>query len=121
MCVADSFICHPRTFDLLFHTLKPRPNIFDHAGAEDILSDSGAFEIITPPEALDAVRQAIEDKGITMASAEITMRPQNTVHLTDEKEANSMLRMYELLEDIDDVQKVYANFDIEESLLEKIA
>ena len=91
------------------------------AGAEDILSDSGAFEIITPPEALDAVRLAIEAKGITMASAEITMRPQNTVSLTDEKEANSMLRMYELLEDIDDVQKVYANFDIEASLRDKIA
>ena len=91
------------------------------AGAEDIISDSGAIEIITPPEALDAVRQAIEAKGITMASAEITMRPQSTVSLTNEKEANSMLRMYELLEDIEDVQKVYANFDIEESLLETIA
>ena len=93
MCVADSFICHPRTFDLLFHTLKPRPNIFDHAGAEDILSDSGAFEIITTPEVLDAVRLAVEDKGITMASGVITISQQNTVNLAHEKEANTILSM----------------------------
>lgn len=91
------------------------------AGAEDITSDTGSFEVITPPDALDDVRQAIEKKGIKIVSAEITMQPSNMVKLTTEKDANAMLRLYEALEDMDDVQKVYANFDIEQSLLEKVA
>jgi len=91
------------------------------AGAEDISSDTGSFEVVTPPDALEDVRAAIEKKGIKIVGAEITMHPSNMVKLTTEKDANAMLRLYEALEDMDDVQKVYANFDIEQSLLEKVA
>ena len=90
------------------------------AGALDIIIDSGTFEILTDPADIDSVRSAIEAKGIEMASAEVTMRPQNTVKLEKESEANSMLKMYELLEENEDVQKVYANFDISDELLEKL-
>ena len=90
------------------------------AGAEDIISEDGSFEILTNPADIDTVRSAIEAKGIEMVSAEVTMRPQNTVKLTKESEASSMLKMFELLEENEDVQKVYANFDIDEALLEKL-
>ena len=91
------------------------------AGAEDISSDTGSFEVVTPPDALEDVRLAIEKKGIKIVSAEITMHPSNMVKLTTEKDANAMLRLYEALEEMDDVQTVYANFEIEQSLLEKVA
>lgn len=95
--------------------------IATEAGAEDIISEDGVFEILTDPADIDSVRSAIEAKGIQMSSAEVTMRPQNTVKLTSESEANSMLKMYELLDENEDVQKIYANFDIDEELLEKLA
>ncbi len=91
------------------------------AGAEDIITDSGSYEIITKSEDIDAVRTAVEAKGIPMVSAEVTMTPQNSVRLDKESQVNSMLKLYELLEDLDDVQKIYANFDIPEELLEKLA
>ncbi len=91
------------------------------AGADDIKSDSGAFEILMDPGVLDDVRTAIETKGIKIESAEVTMVPQNTTKLEKENEASSMLKMLDLLEDHDDIQKVYSNFDIDESLLEKLA
>ena len=91
------------------------------AGAEDILTDSGSYEIITDPADIYSVSSALEGKSIPMVSAEVTMRPTNTVKLETESQANSMLKMYELLEENDDIQKVYANFDIDESILEKLA
>lgn len=91
------------------------------AGAEDIVTDSGAIEIITDPADIDTVRSALNEKGVEMASAEVTMRPQNYVKLDSESDASSMLKMYEMLEDNEDVQKVYANFDIPDDLLEKLA
>ena len=94
--------------------------IATEAGAEDILTEDGVFEIRTDAADIDRVRSAIEAKGIEMVSAEVTMIPQNTVKLTKESEANSMLKMFELLEENEDVQKVYANFDIDEALLEKL-
>jgi YebC/PmpR family DNA-binding regulatory protein len=90
------------------------------AGAEDITSDTGSYEVVTPPEEIDTVRSAIEAKGIPMVSAEVVMRPKNSVRLQKESEAGSMLKMFEMLEEHDDVQKVYANFDIDEALLEKL-
>lgn len=90
-------------------------------GAEDILTDDGIYEILTDPADIDTVRSALEEKGIEMVSAEVTMRPQNTVKLNSESEASSMLKMYELLEENEDVQKVYSNFDIDEAILEKLA
>jgi YebC/PmpR family DNA-binding regulatory protein len=91
------------------------------AGAEDINTESGVYEIITQPADIDTVRSAIEEKGIPMISAEVTMSPKDSVQLTKESQASSMLKLYELLEDLDDVQKIYANFDISEDLLEKLA
>jgi len=90
-------------------------------GAEDIKTDSGSYEVITQPADIDTVRSAIEAKGIAMVSAEITMTPQNYVKLEKESQASSMLKMYEILEDLDDVVKLYANFDISDELLEKLA
>lgn len=90
-------------------------------GADDLTSDSGSFEIVMDPSVLDDVRQALEKKGILIASAEVTMLPQNTTKLEDESDASSLLKMIELLEDNDDIQKVYSNFDIDEALLEKVA
>lgn len=91
------------------------------AGAEDIFTDSGVYEIITTPNDIDTVRSSIEEKNISMVSAEVTMRPTNNVKLEKESEISSMLKMYEMLEENDDIQKVYANFDIDETMLEKLA
>lgn len=95
--------------------------IATEAGAEDIETDSGSYEIIAQPSDVDKVRMALEGKNIPMVSAEVTMQPTNTVKLEKESEASSMLKLYELLEEHDDIQKVYANFDIDEALLEKLA
>ncbi|MBU0982359.1 MAG: YebC/PmpR family DNA-binding transcriptional regulator [candidate division Zixibacteria bacterium] len=90
------------------------------AGAEDMTSDSGSFEITMDPEVVDDVRMALEAKEIAIESAEVTMVPQNTTKIEKENEASSMLKMYDLLEENDDVQKVYSNFDIDQDLLEKL-
>jgi YebC/PmpR family DNA-binding regulatory protein len=91
------------------------------AGADDIKTDSGAYEIIVNPNDLDDVRVALEAKSVPMVSAEVTKIPQTTVKLVSEKEASSMLRMMDLLEENDDIQKVYSNFDIDEAIMEKLA
>ncbi|MCD6249878.1 MAG: YebC/PmpR family DNA-binding transcriptional regulator [candidate division Zixibacteria bacterium] len=91
------------------------------AGADDMTSDTGAFEIIMEAGVLDDVRTAIEAKGIKIELAEVTMIPQNTTKLTKENEAKSMLKMIDILEDNEDVQKVYSNFDIDQDMLERLA
>lgn len=83
------------------------------AGAEDLRDDGVAWEVITAPEALEAVRDALVKAGIQPASSELSMIPQNYVKLTG-AQAQQMLRLMEALEDHDDVQHVYANFDIDE-------
>jgi YebC/PmpR family DNA-binding regulatory protein len=87
------------------------------AGAEDIVTEEETFEIYTDQNALEDVKKAIEDAGIKITSAEMTMRPQNTIKL-EGKEAEQMLRLIDVLEDLDDIQKVHANFDISEDVLE---
>ncbi len=89
-------------------------------GAEDIISDSGSFEVLCDPAEIDNVRSAIEAKGIPMVSAEVLMRPTNTVKIEKESEASSMLKLYDILEDNEDIQKIYTNFDIDTALLEKL-
>ncbi len=88
------------------------------AGAEDMRLSEGTFEVITPPRegGLEAVKAALADQKIPLLSAEITMLPQNTVKLTG-KQAEQMLHLMEELEDHDDVQHVYANFDIPEEIM----
>lgn len=81
------------------------------AGAEDVREDGNYFEVITAPEDLEAVREAVEDANIAYGDAEVTMLPQTTINLQG-KEAEQMVRLMEALEDCDDVQKVYTNADI---------
>lgn len=84
------------------------------AGGEDMKDDGSAWYIVTPPEALEPVKEALTKAGITPASAELGMVPQNYIKLTGQQ-ASQMLRLVEALEEHDDVQHVYANFDIDES------
>lgn len=90
------------------------------AGAEDVRSEDDSYEVITAPEDLPQVRKAFEDAGIPFTSAEVTMLPKSTVKL-EGKEAQQMLRLMEMLEDLDDVQHVYANFDIPDEVLQEAA
>jgi YebC/PmpR family DNA-binding regulatory protein len=90
------------------------------AGAEDIREDGSAWQVTTEPTELAAVRGALEAAGIGLSSAELTMLPKATV-APDEKEARQVLRLVDALEDNDDVQDVFANFDISEDVLEAVA
>ena len=90
------------------------------AGAEDIEEGGKEFEVITDPGSFDAVKEALDKAGIQYVLAEVTMYPQSTVKL-EAKNADQMLRMMEQLEDQDDVQKVYANFDIPEEVMEQLS
>ncbi len=86
------------------------------AGAEDIREDDSNFEVITDLSDFEAVKQAIEQASIPYITAEITMLPQTTANLVG-KEAEQMVRLMEMLEDCDDVQKVYTNADIPEDII----
>ncbi|OAG28263.1 YebC/PmpR family DNA-binding transcriptional regulator [Thermodesulfatator autotrophicus] len=90
------------------------------AGAEDVREYESEFEIITLPEDLESVKKALEDAGFIIQSAKVTMVPKSTVKIEDEKTAQQMLRLMEALEDHDDVQQVYANFDIPDELMERV-
>jgi YebC/PmpR family DNA-binding regulatory protein len=81
------------------------------AGAEDFIEEEDSFEIITDPDDFSAVREALEAQNIPMASAEVTMIPQNYVELTDEADIANLQKTLDLLEDDDDVQEVYHNWD----------
>lgn len=91
------------------------------AGADDVeeITEDGTFEVITTTENFEAVKQAFDEKGWVYVSAEVTKIPQNTIKL-EGKAAEQMLRLMEKLEDSDDVQNVYANFDIDMELIEKL-
>ncbi|MFY9752768.1 MAG: YebC/PmpR family DNA-binding transcriptional regulator [Candidatus Acidiferrales bacterium] len=84
------------------------------AGAEDLRDDGSSWQVTTPPEAFEKVREALTAAGITPSSAEVAFVPQNYVKLTGQQ-AQQMVRMVEAFEDHDDVQHVYSNFDIDES------
>jgi YebC/PmpR family DNA-binding regulatory protein len=86
------------------------------AGAEDVREDGDNFEVISAPEDFETVQQAIEAAGIPCIAAEVTMLPQNTSQLTG-KEAEQMVRLMEMLENCDDVQKVHTNADIPDELV----
>jgi YebC/PmpR family DNA-binding regulatory protein len=87
------------------------------AGADDMNDDGSAWEIVSAPESFEAVRDAVKALGVEPAAAEIAMIPQNYVKL-EGKDAQQMLRLMEALDDHDDVQHVWANFDIEEKEIE---
>ena len=81
------------------------------AGAEDFNEEDDSFEVLTDPESFDEVKKSLEEAGIPMLSAEVTMIPQNYVTLTDEKDIKNLQRTLDLLDDDDDVQYVWHNWD----------
>ncbi len=91
------------------------------AGADDVALDGSSFVISSSPEALSAVREAMEAAGFTVESAELAMVPKATVEIADEAIARKVLRLVEGLEESDDVQDVYVNVDIPEAVLEAVA
>ena len=104
--IIDKEECEMEADDLMMAALD--------AGAEDFKDDGDSYEIITDPASFEEVRKALEDQKIPMASAEVTMIPQNYVSLTDPADRGSLERILDLLDESDDVQDVYHNWDGEE-------
>lgn len=96
---------------------KSEDEVFEiaiEAGADDMQDEGDVYEIFTTPDNFETVNEAIKSAGIEPQAAEISMVPQNYIELTG-AEARTMMKLYEAIDDNDDVQKVYANFDIDES------
>ena len=91
------------------------------AGAEDVLEDETTFQVLTAPEDFSEVVDSLEKNGVKAVEASISMVPKNTVDVAEEKPARSLLKLLENLEDHDDVQKVHANFDIPDEIMEKLS
>jgi YebC/PmpR family DNA-binding regulatory protein len=91
------------------------------AGAEDVVEEDTVFQVVTTPDDFDAVREALEADGVKFIEASVSMIPQNTVDIGDEKPARQILKLLESLEDHDDVQNVYANFDIPDEIMEAVS
>jgi YebC/PmpR family DNA-binding regulatory protein len=91
------------------------------AGADDVQDEGETWHVTTPPTELHAVRTAMEDAGIAVKSSDLTMIPTTTVALDAEAAAKSVLRLMDALEEHDDVEAVYANFDIPDSVLEAVS
>ena len=90
-------------------------------GADDVARDGSTYQVTCAPEELASVRQAVDAAGFAVESAELTMVPKTTVEVADESDAKKVLRLMDQLEENDDVQDVYANFDIPEQVLEAVA
>ena len=101
--IVDKEECELDADDLMMQALD--------AGAEDFSEEEDSFEILTSPDDFDAVLKALQDAGIEMASSEVTMIPQNYVELTDETAVKNLQRTLDLLDEDDDVQAVYHNWD----------
>jgi YebC/PmpR family DNA-binding regulatory protein len=90
-------------------------------GADDVSLDGSTYQVVSAPEALTSVREALEGAGFAVDSAELTMVPKTTVEVADESSAKKVLRLIDQLEENDDIQDVYSNFDIPEQVLEAVA
>ena len=90
------------------------------AGAEDVRASDETYEVITPPDAMKDVRDALAAAGMEIESSELTQVPKTTVELT-EADARKVLKLIDALEELDDVQDVYANFDIPDDVLAAVA
>jgi transcriptional/translational regulatory protein YebC/TACO1 len=90
------------------------------SGAEDVREEENEFEVITDPTLFEKIKKAIDDRGIKYIKAQVTMIPQSTVRLEADK-AVQMLKLMEKMEDNDDVQNAYANFDIPDDIMEKFS
>ncbi len=95
--------------------------IVTDAGADDLETSGDYYEITIPVENFEDVKKALEDANIETNVCELTMLPSSTVKVEKESEAAAVLRLIDALEDLDDVQNVYANFDISEEIFEKLA
>ena len=87
------------------------------AGAENYEANGANFSVTTEPHDLASVRVALEKQGLKVTSADLTLVPQNTIPITDESEAKKVLRLMDAIDDHDDVQNVYSNFDISDELM----
>lgn len=97
--------------------------LFDTAaelGAEDVLEEDELYKVITSVENFQNIVEELEKKGVKSINAELTRLPQNSVEITDEKTAGQILKLLEKIEEHDDVQNVYSNFDITDEILQKI-
>ncbi len=90
------------------------------AGADDMRSTADAFEVVTPPDKFEKVKLAVQAAGISVLSADVTMVPKSTVRV-EGREAKQVLALMEGLEDHDDVQRAYANFDIPDEILQQVS
>jgi YebC/PmpR family DNA-binding regulatory protein len=113
-------------FDRKGQIVFPEGNDFEvifeaalEAGAEDVKEEDGMIEVLTDPSSFEAVRNALEKQGLKYESAEVTMIPQNMSPVTG-KQAESLMKMIDVLEDNDDVQNVHANYDISDEEMENL-
>ena len=91
------------------------------AGAEDVVEEENIYQVLSTPEDFATVRESLEAAGVQFIEASVSMVPQTIVEITEEKTAKQILRLLESLEEHDDVQNVYANFDIPEEILEAVS
>ena len=91
------------------------------AGAEDVEENGGSLTVYTKPTELDAVRKALGEKGYEIQSAELSFEPTSTVAMTDAKTVQTLMRLMDAFDDLDDVTNTYANFDIDPELMERAA
>jgi len=91
------------------------------AGAEDVVEEDNVYQVVTAPDDFEAVREALESGGVKFIEASVSMIPQNVVEITEEKPARQILKLLESLEEHDDVQNVFANFDIPDEIMEAVS
>jgi len=91
------------------------------AGAQDVVEEDNIYQVETTPDDFEGVREALEADGIKFIEASVTMVPQNVVEITEESSARQILRLLESLEEHDDVQNVFSNFDISDEIMEAIS
>jgi YebC/PmpR family DNA-binding regulatory protein len=91
------------------------------AGAEDVVEEDAEYQVLTAPEDFDAVRELLSEKGVPFLEASIAMIPQSVVEISDPKSARQILKLLESIEDHEDVQNVYANFDIPDEIMEEVS
>jgi len=91
------------------------------AGAEDVVEEDAVYQVVSAPEDFETVRETLEKAGIQFIEAAVAMVPKTTVEITEEKTARQILKLLENLEDHEDVQNVYANFDIPDEIMEAIS
>ncbi|NPV28407.1 MAG: YebC/PmpR family DNA-binding transcriptional regulator [Firmicutes bacterium] len=90
------------------------------AGAEDVKEEGSTIEVVTAPQDLEKMKAVLTERGVKFSLAEVTMVPKTTVPITDPETAEKVLKLMDVLEDHDDVQHVYANFDIPEELMDRL-